>query len=282
MADFTLRLAALAMAVALTTTTQAADGAPTSVTYLGNAGVLVEQGEAKVLFDPLFRLDHDFYRPVPDHLENALVSGEPPFDGVDAVMISHYHLDHFSPNLVLNYLLLNPTVQLYAPEQAVAAMQQFVGSQEESLMERVTGLKLNHHGNPFSQEAAEYQVEILRIPHSGWPDQSVLTQNLVYRVSFTDGTSVLHLGDSAAQYELFERFAPAWSARRNDLVLAPYWFQQETQGRKILSDLLQAGSVLGIHVPADVPEAAEQRSREYRDLTLLLTPGVKNQLPERR
>lgn len=277
-------LKSLAAAAALTcapafTDVLAAEGYPVSVTYLGNAGVLVEQGDSKVLFDPLYRLNHSYYRAVPDHVENALMSGEPPFDGVDAIIITHFHLDHFSPNLVLNYLMLNANAQLYAPEQAVQAMQQFSAGQEEGFLDRVTGLNLSHYGNPFSQKTGDLLIEVLRIPHSGWPDQNRSTQNLVYRITLSDGTSVLHLGDSAAQLELFERFDEHWSARSNRLVIAPYWFQQELEGRRILTEVLQAGTVLGVHVPADVPEDAAQRPAEFRDLPLLLTPGSKRQLP---
>lgn len=273
-----LRAAAAALSCALSAFTTAVADQPLSVTYLGNAGVLVEQGETKVLFDPLFRLQHNYYRSVPDHLENALMSGEPPFDGVDAVLVTHYHLDHFSPNLVLNYLVLNPEVQLYAPQQAVEALQQFSAGQEEAFLERVTGLNLSQYGNPFSQRSGALQVEILRIPHSGWPDNNQGVQNLVYRVTLADGSSVLHLGDSEAQTELFQRFSEHWAARDNRLVLAPFWFQQSRQGLVILNEILKAGTVLNVHVPSEVSENPSLWPKEYQGQDLLLKPGVKRRL----
>ena len=273
-----LRAAAVALCCALSAFTTATADEPLSVTYLGNAGVLVEQGDTKLLFDPLFRLQNTFYRAVPDHLENALMSGEPPFDGVDAVLITHFHLDHFSPNLVLNYLVLNPSVQLYAPQQAVEGLQQFSAGQEKAFLERVTGLSLSQFGNPFSQRNGELQVEILRIPHNGWPDGSRDVQNLVYRVTLGDGSSVLHLGDAAAQTELFQPFSDHWAARENRLVLAPYWFQQDPQGLTILNDILKAGTVFNVHVPSDVAENPSTRPKEYQGQDLLLKPGTKRRL----
>lgn len=252
-----------------------AAGIPVSVTYLGNEGVMIEQGETRILVDPLFRLQNAYYQAVPDHIENALVTAEPPFDGVDAVMVTHYHLDHFSPNLMLNYLTLNPEVRLYAPEQAVQGLTQFSAGQEEAFLERVTGLNLSHYGNPFSQKTGELEVEVLRIPHSGWPEQNRGVQNLVYRITLADGTSVLHLGDAEAQFELFARFRDFWLARDNDLVLAPFWYLQSGQGQRILNELLRARDVVGLHVPTGVPENPQARPEEYRNLKLMVTPGTK-------
>src|SRR5262245_21953512 len=65
--------------------------------YLANEGVLIVSGETRIVFDPLFRNDFGTYRLLPKELERALFAGEPPFTGLDAVFISHYHEDHFSP-----------------------------------------------------------------------------------------------------------------------------------------------------------------------------------------
>jgi L-ascorbate metabolism protein UlaG (beta-lactamase superfamily) len=38
-------------------------------TYLANAGVLISHGETKIVFDPLFDNDYNFYELVPTHLQ---------------------------------------------------------------------------------------------------------------------------------------------------------------------------------------------------------------------
>ena len=72
--------------------------------YLGNEAVMVERGDTKIVFDPLFREDYGQYQRVPAEIEAALMAGTAPFDGIDAVFISHYHDDHFDPALMLDYL----------------------------------------------------------------------------------------------------------------------------------------------------------------------------------
>jgi L-ascorbate metabolism protein UlaG (beta-lactamase superfamily) len=95
--------------------------------YLANEGVLIATDETRIVFDPLFRNDFGTYRLLPEELERALYAGEPPFTGLDAVFISHYHEDHFSPVDVLRLLKERGDIQLYAPAQAVAEMRRIAG-----------------------------------------------------------------------------------------------------------------------------------------------------------
>src|SRR5690606_41337502 len=96
-------------------------------TYLANEGILVSQGETKILFDPLFDESFGEYRLVPEPMLAALHAGEPPWDGVDAIFVSHHHADHFSPQGVLEFLRVHGDVHLYAPAQAVAALRTAAG-----------------------------------------------------------------------------------------------------------------------------------------------------------
>ena len=69
-------------------------GSNTSVSraqYMANEGLMVVQGDTKVVFDPLFRNSYGQYQLLPKEMEDALFSGQPPFDGIDAVFVSHYH-----------------------------------------------------------------------------------------------------------------------------------------------------------------------------------------------
>jgi glyoxylase-like metal-dependent hydrolase (beta-lactamase superfamily II) len=82
--------------------------------YLANAGVMVAKGDTKVLFDPFFRNDYGAYDLVPSDLEQAVLDGVPPFDGIDAVFVSHNHDDHFDAEILVAYLNRWPDVELYA------------------------------------------------------------------------------------------------------------------------------------------------------------------------
>ena len=110
--------------------------------YLANAAVLVTNGGTKVVFDPLFRNDFGTYERVPEPMERALFAGDPPFDGLDAVFVSHYHEDHFSAVDVLRLLEARPELRLYAPAQAVAGMRQIASGRVDAVMARVNAVAL--------------------------------------------------------------------------------------------------------------------------------------------
>lgn len=242
-------------------------------TYLANAGVLVEHGDKKVLFDPLFRLSDGFYRSLPEDMENKLLVGEPPFDGVDAVLITHIHLDHFSPNLLLNYLMINTQARLFAPAQAVSSLLRFTTEEDAGLVDRVVSLNLSQYGRPTRHELDGIVVETVRVPHAGWPDRNRGTQNLVYRVTLNNARTVLHLGDAATQWDLFERFSEHWRARQLDMLFTPYWFFLEGDGQRIIFSLLKPTEAVGVHVPADVPSEPNRREDDLKTLDLFTRPG---------
>ena len=56
--------------------------------YMANEGLMVVQGETKVVFDPLFRNSYGHYQLLPKAMEEALFAGAPPIDGIDAILIS--------------------------------------------------------------------------------------------------------------------------------------------------------------------------------------------------
>jgi len=278
----TIAIAILSFALAGTGGPWARADSGAQVTYLANAGVLVEHGDTKVLIDPLFRLNHEYYRSLPGAMENGLLNGDPPFDGVDAVLVTHYHLDHFSPNLLLNYLMINADTVLFAPEQAVDALRRYATDEDAPLMERVTVLNLSHFGEPFRQDLGNLLVEAVRIPHSGWPDANRGTQNLAYRVTLDGAATVIHLGDAAPQADLFGQFEDFWKQRAAQLVLTPYWFFLEDDGTIILETTLGATASVGVHVPSEVPAEPELRRAEHQKLDIFTSPGESRSIPAAR
>jgi L-ascorbate metabolism protein UlaG (beta-lactamase superfamily) len=247
-------------------------GAPTAQ-YLANAAVLVTNGGTKVVFDPLFRNDFGTYERVPEAMERALFAGEPPFDGLDAVFISHYHEDHFSAADVLRLLEARPDLRLYAPAQAVAGMRAIGTGRLDAVMARVTAIALEYRDAPVTLQHGALLVEAARIPHSGWPSRQQQVENIAFRVSLDADMTVLHLGDADASDAHFAHDGSYWNRRRTDLALPPYWFFLSAEGRQVLERRIAPGRSIGVHVPADVPGRPEERAAELRAHELFTEPG---------
>jgi len=238
--------------------------------YLGNAGLMVTDGDTKILFDPLFRVDYGQYQLVPAELEAKMRRAEPPFDGVDAVFISHFHGDHYSAPEVLDYLRSQPAVHLYAPLQAVDEMRYFIDESDVRLAERLTALDINY-GEPVQViDAGALLVEAFHIPHSGWPQRTPEVQNLAFRITLNDRVTVLHMGDADTRDEHFAADGDQWAARRIDMAFPPYWFFLSPRGMGVLEQRLEPRRAIGVHVPVVLPPETRQ---ELAGRDLFRRPG---------
>ncbi len=83
--------------VALTVLVASPLPAELEITYVANEGFLLAGGGKKVLIDALFDGGIAGYPTIPDELRPSLEQARPPFDGVDLVLATHFHGDHFGP-----------------------------------------------------------------------------------------------------------------------------------------------------------------------------------------
>ena len=221
------------------------------VQYLANEGVMFSDGETSVLFDPLYNNSYDRYQLVPEHVRAAIFAGEAPYDNVSAVFISHHHGDHFSAGDMLRLLRNRVEITLYAPAQAVAAVRQIAGNDDQPLLDRMVGLDLDYGDSPVTIQADGINIEAAHVPHAGWPTARTDVQNIVFRVTLGDNHTVLHMGDADARVVHFESDYDYWEERAVDIALPPYWYFLSDDGIEILEDRMNVTKAIGIHVPAE-------------------------------
>jgi glyoxylase-like metal-dependent hydrolase (beta-lactamase superfamily II) len=256
------------------------DDGPSVAHYMANEGLMVVHGETKVVFDPLFRSGFGHYQLLPKPMEEALFAGAPPYDGIDAVFISHYHGDHFSPEDVLRLLKVQPDIRLYAPVQAVEGLRSVSESGDEAIFERVIAVDLAYKDAPISLEMDGIEIGAVRIPHSGWPTGRLDVENISWRVTLDKTTTVLHMGDADPNDIHFERDAVYWDKRVTNMAFPPYWFFDSTEGPDVLKTFIKAEHNVGIHVPIAIPTNPANRPPGLRKHDLFTQPGESREIPE--
>ena len=247
--------------------------------YLANEGLMVVHGETKVVFDPLFRNSYGRYQLLPKSMEEALIAGNPPFNGIDAVFISHYHGDHFSPADVLRLLRSQPNIRLYAPDQAVDALHDVASVDDDGIFERVSAVSLAYKDTPVSLEMDGLKIGAVRIPHSGWPTGRLDVENISWRVTLDESTTVLHMGDADPNPVHFERDSGYWHSRVTDMAFPPYWFFDSTYGPGLLENFIKAKKNVGVHVPISIPTEISGRPPGLRNNDLFTVPGETREIP---
>jgi L-ascorbate metabolism protein UlaG (beta-lactamase superfamily) len=245
------------------------------VKYLGNAGVLISHGETKIVFDPLFDEDFGTYERVPKDIEDALFAGTSPFDGLDAVFVSHHHDDHFSPERMVQLLQARPDLQLFGPRQAIESMP--IDGTDAALRNRLHSVTPDPE-DEFTLEFDDIEINAVRIPHSGWPSRHADIENISFKVSLDERATVLHMGDAHTDPAFFDKQAEYWAERQLHLALPPYWYFLSNGGRTILDNHIHADEVFGVHVPKDVPDSPSQYPEELRGRTLFSVPGEEIQI----
>lgn len=239
--------------------------------YLANSGVMIAQGDTKILFDPFFRNGFDSYDLVPEEIESAILAGLTPWDGIDAVFISHHHADHFAPAIVLKFLQRWPSVKLYAPQQALSAMLPLEGFSQ--VQDQMYGLSLERDSTPVTLDVDGLLIEAVRIAHAGWPDQFAQVENIAFRVTLDKQATVMHLGDADTSREHFSQHALYWRTRLPDLALVPEWLLTTDEGRFILKNHINAAHTIGVHVEKSISDNPELRPPEYKGLDIFTKPG---------
>ena len=239
----------------------ASSGADFSAHYLGNEGVMIVQGNTKVLFDPLYRNGFNTYHLVPADLKAKLLAGAPPFDHVDAMLISHAHGDHFDAPDILAFHETNPDALIIGPPQAIAQILE-TGAVSARLENRLVPMGLEYGADPLSLSFEDLQVEAVRIPHAGGPGRREI-ENLVYRVTLQAGATVMHMGDADPALHFFTPYDAHWQARRTDVAMPPYWFFLSAEGVSIVDEHLNAAEAIGVHVPVSVPVNLKSSGRAY-------------------
>lgn len=246
---------ALAAFFALTNGARAHDGA--TARYIGNEGILVNAGDATIVFDAFYADSYGQYQLPPEEIEAALISGEAPYDGIDAVFVSHVHGDHFTAEKMLAFLRAQPQVKLYGPSQIRTALLDAGVSAADPVFNRLVTVSLSPTSSPQQISIGALEIDVVAVPHSGNRPE---IENLTWRVSVDGAHTVLHMGDADTSVASFSRHLRHFNARKTDTAFPPYWFLLDADGQLILRDIIRAENIIGVHVPA----RARGRGDEWR------------------
>lgn len=232
-------------------------------TYIANEAIMVENGDLKVLFDPLPLTGFGTYPDVMKTDVAAILNGQSPFDDIDLVFISHAHRDHFSAKALNLFMSAQTDTHVVAPSQALDLMKGDA-SWDEAFETRMTVLDMQYGEAPMEIIHDDIKASAVRIPHAGWPiPQRAKVQNMVYRVDLGDGVIVMHMGDADVNPNHYAPFRDHWNARQTDTNFPPYWFLLSETGKKISTNTVNAKNAIGIHVPIKTPPELVGSGQDY-------------------
>lgn len=246
-----------------------------TVTYVANEGFLIASGDTKILVDALFAGGIDPYRTLDDERRARMLAGRPPFDGVDLVLVTHEHADHFDAETAISFLSSRDDAILITTPQARARLAGELDDADDPLMTRIRS-SLPAEGERETIDHAGITVTTLNLHHGRRRNP---TENLGFLLTLGDVT-LLHVGDTVASAE--EIAANALADEDIDIALLPYWMLTSDQWTDAVTDAIVARSILAMHVPAaHAPANYFAPARDYADLKRLIAERHPNaRVPE--
>jgi len=229
------------------------------VTYIANEGFLLEAGDDKLIIDGLFGRERFDWCPLPTQAAvEKLAQAQAPFDGLDLILVTHAHVDHFDPGMMLDHLSHDPTVRVIGPTAVEDALREESGWTED-VAGRVDAIGLE----PFQSAARTadgIRIEAHRVRHCAFMVTAERTGELRNRHEKVDhlmfviemgGMRMLHLGDAFLDQnpEVFE--SEYFANQRFDLIFLEGW---TIESLEVLNRFVPAHVVL-MHLPPELDAA---------------------------
>ena len=237
---------------------QSAVSLTASLRYVANAGVLLTIDGAVFLIDAPVRAGIPPYATNSEAEQARLEQARPPYDRVDAILVTHWHEDHFSAEAVAAHLTHNTRALLVSSPEVVER----VLAVSRGLDSRVRAA-LPPPGTMQGLDVRGVPVRVLRIRHN--PSRRLPEQHVGFAVGKT--LTVLHTGDAdpaADNFVLLRGMPPV------GLLLAPFWFMQGAN-RDLVTATIVPRQVAALHVPPADGDRVSADLRQATPPTVVLT-----------
>jgi L-ascorbate metabolism protein UlaG (beta-lactamase superfamily) len=212
------------------------------VTFTSNAGFLIVCGGKKILIDALYPGD------VASETLALMENARPPFDGVDLVLATHDHYDHFGPASVGRHLEANPKAVFVSTESAVDMLRvSYPGFGD--IEERVVSIQLPR-GASVQETVNGIDLEILNLPHG--PERNYT--NLGFVISLGDRV-LFHTGDSGPETMSMDYFlAYDLPSRQIDVAFVAHFILQAEEQHPFITEGIQARYLIPMHYLHTFPD----------------------------
>jgi L-ascorbate metabolism protein UlaG (beta-lactamase superfamily) len=238
-------------------------GGDTQVRYVANSGMLVTVSGRRFLIDAPIREGLPPYA-TSSAAERALLEGaREPYNGVDAILITHWHEDHFSPEAVAAHVSANPRSMVVSSPEVIQRLRAVAPRLSDSQLRAV----LPAPGAAELIEVGGVPVRVLRIRHN--PSRRLPEQHVGFLIG--DAAPVLHVGDADPAADNFSLLKPLPPV---DLALLPFWYVSDRVNRQFVADSIRPRRVVAMHVPpGDVERLSAALTEAKVAATIAAVPG---------
>jgi L-ascorbate metabolism protein UlaG (beta-lactamase superfamily) len=233
------------------------------LTYIGCEGVLIRSRAGSVLIDGLFGDEAAPYHVPPDSALIDLRNARPPFDGVDLVLATHYHGDHFDAAAVADYLRVSGRTRFVSTPQAAEAV---VAQAGRDVADRVAAID-TPEGVRVASDFAGVRVEAFGLSHGKVNYADV--QHLGF-VVWLGGSTVVHLGDGIIDERTLR--AAGLVDAPPDVGVLPFWFLTYPFGKHLVARGFRPRAIFAVHIRVSERADVVNEIASWSDAVPLVEP----------
>jgi L-ascorbate metabolism protein UlaG (beta-lactamase superfamily) len=236
--------------------------AQVTVRYVANEGVLLVADTTRIMIDGLHRPYRTQYASLGAKDRQLAESAEDLFAGIDLLLASHHHGDHFSGEAIASHLRSSATARFAGASQMTEAVLR--AGAPAGLLDSFDVLPGSH----FVTTGPGYSVELIGIMHGGrtWDD----VENLGHVIEL-GGVRFLHIGDADTDTEHFTGLELADDPV--DVAFIPFWFLESASARQMIATHIRPRRVVAVHVPPGDGERLRKAVGEhYPELVIFNQP----------
>jgi ankyrin repeat protein/predicted alpha/beta superfamily hydrolase/L-ascorbate metabolism protein UlaG (beta-lactamase superfamily) len=159
------------------------------VTYIANMGYMISSADKTVLVDALFEKGFNSYLTPSKQIVNKLNKQQKPFNSVDIMLITHDHGDHFSPEMVAEYMSNSDKLNVICNSKTSERLK--IALEDKADTSRVKEIMPDLY-KTISTKASGIDVKAFRLRHA---DGNGTSENLGYLFNL-EGMNIFIGGDA--------------------------------------------------------------------------------------
>jgi L-ascorbate metabolism protein UlaG (beta-lactamase superfamily) len=176
--------------------------------FLGGCGYFISGGGKNILVDALYKHPHPKFPDVrtPEDAYKKMLKGEPPFQRIDLILVSHYHPDHFTTDRGFPVLMEHPESRMIANQYTLSLAKEDDPENYERVKNQIIQIDLEWGEiKDISLDGCPIKAYLVKHTTGDHLDREYIVTQFLLEL---EGLKILHMGDmyTPPNMEYFKKF----------------------------------------------------------------------------